>query len=248
MCDGGWNRSNDTEVVCRQLSFGSAENSTNDTRDEAYYHEGGNGIFWFESFSCNGSEPALEQCLYDEWESTQEQDAGVKCASNNDFIPNKTQQFSCNIDFRSSRDLEEIMDGEKKLPAASDLKSMRIVLSDHHNNATIIINNINNAEGAPTWLIVTAITGAIGTFITFIMCLCKALHKIPDEWTKIKPCLRRSGSYIVAKFNTKEKKTPSPDEDSDNREDPEGDVGTKLSDEGEQSEAAGSASGGSSEQ
>ena len=75
VCDGGWNpRSNDTEVVCRQLSFGSAKESTNDTTDEGDYYEGDNGTIWFESVSCYSGQSALEQCSDDDWESTHEQD------------------------------------------------------------------------------------------------------------------------------------------------------------------------------
>ena len=119
---------------------------------------------------------------------------------------NKTQQFSCNIDFRSSGDSEGMMDGENTLPAASDFKAIRIVLSDHHDNTTITINNINNInnackESAPTWLIVTAIAGAIGIAIALIMCLCKGLDKrkkIRDEWKNIKDYISKKlkiGSY-----------------------------------------------------
>ena len=215
VCDGGWNRSNDTEVMCRQLSFGSAEESTNDTRDQTYYYEVGNGTIWFESVSCNGSEPALEQCSDDDLEGTHEQDPGVKCASsNNDFIPNNKTQFSCNIDFRlTSGDSEGIMDGKNTLPAASDFKAIRMVLSDHNNTTIIINNNIINAEGTPIWLILTAISGAIGAFIMLIACLYKGLQKMPGAWTKIQSWIGRTESYtpqINTRDPTEETQLPQP--------------------------------------
>ena len=92
------------------------------------------------------------------------------------------QQFCCNIDFQlSSEDSRKIMDSDNiysTLPAAANVKSIRIGLSDLHVNVTvinIIKNYITMQKGLPTWVIVTALAGAVAAVVALITGLCKCL-------------------------------------------------------------------------
>ena len=179
VCDSGWDL-NDTQVVCRKLGLSAI---ANDTRDEDYYYEGGNGTIWFESASCNGTESTIEQCPHGEWESTYEQGAGVKCISSNnsDFRPNnKTQQFYCNIEIVANYGknvYSKLQDAENP---RENLTSLCIVLSVHHNTNT-------GSSSRPVWIIVSAIAGAIAASAALSGFLYKIMTE-PDKWKRIKVC------------------------------------------------------------
>ena len=117
--------------MCEPLGFESTV--ANDSRDEADYG-GINGTVWSNSVSCSGAEYAIEQRAHrdgGQWES-------IKCASYSGYLINKMQQFCCNIDFQlSSEDSRKIMDGDNiysTLSAAANIESIRIGLSDLHDN------------------------------------------------------------------------------------------------------------------
>ena len=155
VCDGRWNH-NDTQVLCRQLGFESANNT-----DEGY-------TTWFYSVSCNGTEGALEQCLNGTvWKSTREQGTGTECISSNNALSNKILEFSCNIDFRSPSSEDDNI--YSYMPATASPESIRIVLSGH--NTTIIIYQTHHSS--PSWEIILAIVGAIvgivGTIATVVI-------------------------------------------------------------------------------
>ena len=192
---------NDTHM-CRQLDFESTQESVSSIRRNEAYYGGNNGTIWFTSMSCTGAESALEQRSDDgKWES-------IKCtfSSNNGdlFTPNnKTQQFCCNIDFRplymwlSSEDSKKIIDGDNiysPLTAEASIKSIRIGLSDLYVNVTVIniINYYNYiTKGSPTWVIVTAIAGAVAAVVGLITCLYKGLCIIiPDDLKRKMGCSR----------------------------------------------------------
>ena len=166
VCDGGWNR-NDTLVLCRQLGFESAK-----TTDEGY-------TTWFYSASCNGtSEVALEQCSNDtEWKSHEEDPGAYECASSNNAPNNKTQLFSCNIDFRlpSSEDGDNIYG---HMPVTASHESTRMVLSSHH--TTIII------QRETIWSIVGSVLGTIATVIVAVTAVITLLFMIYKYWKKNK--------------------------------------------------------------
>lgn len=177
--------------MCGPLDCESA--AANDSRDEADYG-GINGTVWSNSVSCTGAEYAIEQRAHrdgGQWES-------IKCASYSGDLINKMQQFCCNIDFQLSlEDSRKIMDGDNiysTLAAAANIELIRIGLSDLHDNVTIINiikNYITIKKGSPTWVIVTALAGAIAAVVGLITCLCKCLCIIiPDDLKKKMGCGR----------------------------------------------------------
>ena len=173
VCDSGWDL-NDTQVVCRKLGLSAI---ANDTRDEDYYYEGGNGTIWFESASCNGTESTIEQCPHGEWESTYEQGAGVKCISSNnsDFRPNnKTQQFYCNIEIVANYG-KNVYSRDAENPR-ENLTSLCIALSVHHNT------NTGSSGSHPVWIIVSAVAGAIAAFTALSVGLYKII--MPLKWKR----------------------------------------------------------------
>ena len=89
------------------------------------------------------------------------------------------------------------MDGDNiysTLPAAANFESIRIRLSDLHDNVTIINiikNYITIKKGSPTWVIVTALTGAVAAVVGLITCLTKGLCIIiPDDLKRKMGCGR----------------------------------------------------------
>ncbi|XP_038648272.1 uncharacterized protein LOC119963342 isoform X3 [Scyliorhinus canicula] len=77
ICDIGWDV-NAANVVCRVLNCGTALSAKRD----AYYEEG-TGIIWTHNVSCDGTEPALDQCSDNPQlgtKCTHNQDAGVNCS------------------------------------------------------------------------------------------------------------------------------------------------------------------------
>ena len=177
--------------MCGPLSFESA--IANDSRDESDYG-GINGTAWIGSVGCNDAEYALEQRADrdgGQWES-------IKCVSNSargDLTANnKTQQFCCNIDVElSSEDSRKIRDGNNiniTFPAAANIKSIRIVLSDLHANVTIN-NYITIKMGSSVWVIVTALAGVVVAVVGLIAYLSNALCIIiPDDLKKKIGCGR----------------------------------------------------------
>lgn len=61
-CSDEWNPNDTQTIFCRRLR--ANESSIDEAIDEAYYHGRDNGTIWFDSVSCNGTGPALEQCSY----------------------------------------------------------------------------------------------------------------------------------------------------------------------------------------
>ncbi|XP_072439762.1 scavenger receptor cysteine-rich type 1 protein M160-like [Chiloscyllium punctatum] len=77
ICDNGWNI-RAASVVCRMLNCGTALSAPGG----AYYGEG-TGDIWLNDVRCNGTEPALDQCLANPWvgnNCAHSQDAGVACS------------------------------------------------------------------------------------------------------------------------------------------------------------------------
>ena len=84
------------------------------------------------------------------------------------------------------------MDGDNiysTLSAAANIESIRIRLSDLHDNVTIINiikNYVTIKKGSPTWVIVTALAGAVAGVVGLITCLTKGLCKIISDDLKKK--------------------------------------------------------------
>ncbi|XP_043969984.1 deleted in malignant brain tumors 1 protein-like isoform X2 [Gambusia affinis] len=77
VCDNGWDLS-DAQVVCRQLSCGSALNATS----SAAFGEG-TGQIWLEKMNCTGSESFLTNCQHPGFgthKCNHSEDAGVVCS------------------------------------------------------------------------------------------------------------------------------------------------------------------------
>ncbi|PWA14068.1 hypothetical protein CCH79_00020998, partial [Gambusia affinis] len=77
VCDNGWDLS-DAQVVCRQLSCGSALNATS----SAAFGEG-TGQIWLEKMNCTGSESSLTNCQHPGFgthKCNHSEDAGVVCS------------------------------------------------------------------------------------------------------------------------------------------------------------------------
>ncbi|XP_072439763.1 scavenger receptor cysteine-rich type 1 protein M130-like [Chiloscyllium punctatum] len=77
ICDTGWNETA-ANVVCRVLNCGTVRS----VHTGAYFGEG-NGVIWFGDVSCNGTEPALDQCSVNPRvgkNCTHRKDAGVTCS------------------------------------------------------------------------------------------------------------------------------------------------------------------------
>ena len=77
VCDDRWDL-DDAEVVCRELSFGSAIVS----RGGAFYGAG-SGQIWLDELNCNGTELTIRDCLHDGWginDCRHREDAGVQCS------------------------------------------------------------------------------------------------------------------------------------------------------------------------
>ncbi|XP_032424718.1 deleted in malignant brain tumors 1 protein-like isoform X2 [Xiphophorus hellerii] len=77
VCDNGWDLS-DAQVVCRELSCGSALNATS----SAVFGEG-TGQIWFDKVNCTGSESALTNCQHSGFGThtcNHTEDAGVVCS------------------------------------------------------------------------------------------------------------------------------------------------------------------------
>ena len=80
VCDDGWDL-NDAEIVCRQLSLGTAIAA----RDNAFYEQG-SGQIWLDEINCIGTELTIEDCSHNGWgiqDCSHGKDAGVQCAISN---------------------------------------------------------------------------------------------------------------------------------------------------------------------
>ena len=77
VCDDGWDL-NDTQVVCRQLGFGSAI----DVARNAHYGLG-SGQIWLDEMSCVGTELTIADCspiIWGNHDCSHAEDAGVQCS------------------------------------------------------------------------------------------------------------------------------------------------------------------------
>ncbi|XP_043541469.1 deleted in malignant brain tumors 1 protein-like, partial [Chiloscyllium plagiosum] len=96
ICDTGWNETA-ANVVCRVLNCGTVRS----VHTGAYFGEG-NGVIWFDDVSCNGTEPALDQCSVNPQvgkNCTHRKDAGVTCSGPIPIrLVNGTNKFSGRVE------------------------------------------------------------------------------------------------------------------------------------------------------
>ena len=77
VCDDGWDLK-DAEVVCRELSCGTAQSAPGD----AHFGQGSDPI-WMDDVGCSGSEMSLTDCPHRgfvEHNCGHDEDAGVVCS------------------------------------------------------------------------------------------------------------------------------------------------------------------------
>ena len=82
VCDDGWDP-REANVVCRELSLGSADTDTSLAHIPRQSSETANGKLWLDDVFCTGNEKSLHECRHSPWGETNcrhEEDAVVRCS------------------------------------------------------------------------------------------------------------------------------------------------------------------------